>query len=866
MTFQIADRRLAIGVVLLAVLAGGCAAGTAFRKGDQAMRAGDADQAVAEYRKAVQASPDNATYKISLQRAMLTASRAHLEKAHEFERQDQLEAALGEYKAATEYDPSNRTASSKVAELDRVIRDRIEASRPRPAIQAMRERARAASAEPILNPASREPLNLHFNNVSLRDILNAIGAAHGISVSFDREFADRAATVSLDGIALEPALNQIMTMNQLSYKVLGDKSIFVFQDTPPKHAQYDDQVIRTFYLSHADSTEVQQILSTIIRLPGIAVQPAIAGNKTANTITVRGTTSVVGILEKIIEQNDKPRAEVVIDVEILEVDRSRTKNYGLNLSEYAIGGVFSPESSPSSTTTGNTGGTGATGGTGTTSTNTGTSTGPSGARPPAPFNLNTISRGVSTSDFYLAVPTAIVRFLESDTNTKIIAKPQLRGAEGTKLTLNVGNSIPVISTSYTPIATGGAGVNPLSSYQYKDVGVNIDMTPTVTLDGDIRLDLTLDNSQVGPDTSVGGVTVPSFVQRKVSTRLRLRDGESNLLAGLLQTIDTKGVSGFPGLVHVPFLSSLFASNTVTNNQSEVVMLLTPHIVRTHEITEADLRPIYIGSQQNLGIGGPTPLIAPQQPEASSPPPAAAAPVPGGVAPSAPAGSTPTGTPPVRGPGGTLLGAPPGSSPVPGTVILPPATPPAVQPAPTTPPAGVDVPPPVPVQPPAPQPPSPPPVSPPPPADPAAAPAVPTTSPGIGSAQVLISPPGTTFRVGGGPYTVPLLITDATRISTVTLTLIFDPTKLRVRSVQEGSFLRSGGVAVVFSQAVSGNRIDLSLSRGADTIGASGTGVLSAILFDAIAPGAATLSLSGTATGPGGAIMGLRFAPVTVTVQ
>lgn len=859
MTFQIADRRLPIGVLLLAMLAGGCAAGTAFRKGDQATRAGDLDQAVAEYRKAVQASPDNATYKISLQRAMLAASRDHLEKAHEFERQDQLEAALGEYKAATEYDPSNRTASSKVAELDRIIRERIEASRPRPAIQAMRERARAASAEPILNPASREPLNLHFNNASLRDILNAIGAAHGISVSFDREFADRPATVSLDGIALEPALNQIMTMNQLSYKVLGEKSIFVFQDTPPKHAQYDEQVIRTFYLSHADSTEVQQILSTIIRLPGIAVQPAIAGNKTANTITVRGTTSVVGILEKIIEQNDKPRAEVVIDVEILEVDRDRTKNYGLNLSEYAVGAIFSPESSPSSTTTGGTGGTGATGGTGTTSTNTGTSTGPSGVRSPAPFNLNTISRGVSTSDFYLAVPTAIVRFLESDTNTKIIAKPQLRGAEGTKLTLNVGNSIPVISTSYTPIATGGAGVNPLSSYQYKDVGVNIDMTPTVTLDGDIRLDLTLDNSQQGADTNVGGVTVPSFVQRKVSTRLRLRDGESNLLAGLLQTIDTKGVQGFPGLVHVPFLSSLFASNTVSSKQSEVVMLLTPHIVRTHEITEADLRPIYIGSQQNLGIGGPTPLIAPQQPEGSSPP-AAAPPPPGGVAPSAPAGSTPTGTPPVRGPGGTLLGAPPGSSPVPGTVVLTPPSPP-LQPAPTSPPAGVETPAAVPPQPPAPQQPPPPP-----PAEPAAAPAVPTTSPGIGSAQVLISPPGTTFRVGGGPYTVPLLITDASRISTVTLTLIFDPTKLRVRSVQEGSFLRSGGVAVVFSQAVNGNRIDLSLSRSADSIGASGTGVLSAILFDAIAPGAATLSLSGTATGPGGAIMGLRFAPVTVTVQ
>ncbi len=397
------------------------------------MKAGNLDEAVVEYRKAAQASPDNATYKIALQRAMQAASRAHFDQGREFEKQDQLEAALGEYQSASEYDPSNRLASSKIAELERIIRDRIEASRPKPAIQGMRERARLASAEPILNPASREPLNLHFNNVSLRDIMNAIGAAHGISVSFDREFADRPATVNLDGVTLEQALNQIMTMNQLSYKVVGEKSIFVFQDTPPKHAQYDEQVIRTFYLSHADATEVQQILSTIIRLPGIAVQPAIAGNKTANTITVRGTTSVVGILEKIIEQNDKPRAEVVIDVEILEVDRARTKNYGLNLSEYALGAVFSPEVSPSGTTTAITGTTGATGGT--ISGSTGSSTPPSGLKSPPPFNLNTISRGVSTTDFYLAVPTAIVRFLESDKNTKVIAKPQLRGAEGTKLTL-----------------------------------------------------------------------------------------------------------------------------------------------------------------------------------------------------------------------------------------------------------------------------------------------------------------------------------------------------------------------------------------------------------------------------------------------
>jgi general secretion pathway protein D len=888
MILRIASSRLQVGVVVLALAAGGCAAGKAFRQGEASMRAGNLDEAVAAYRRAVQANPGSTNYQIALQRAMQAASRAHLERAHAFEQQDQLEAALGEYRLASEFDPTNRLATSKVAELDRTIRDRIEASRPVPPIQQLRERARASSAEPILNPASREPLNLRFNNVSLRDILGVIGSSTGINISYDREVQDRAATVNLDGVTLEQALNQIMTMNQLSYKVLSERSIFVFPDTPPKHAQYDEQVVRTFYLSHADATEISQILSTIIRLPGIAVQPAIAPNKTANTLTVRGTSSVVQILERIIAQNDKPRAEIVVDVEILEVDRTRTKSYGINLSEYAIGGLFSPVVSPSSTTapatttpgggTTTTPPTPATGGT--TSTATNTATPPSGLLSPPPFSLNLLSRGVSTADFYLAVPTAIVRFLESDTRTRIIAKPQLRGAEGAKLTLKLGQQIPIISTSYTPIATGGAGVNPLSSYQYKDVGVNIDMTPTVTLEGDIRLDLTLDSSSRGADVSIGGVNIPSFGQRTVTTRLRLRDGESNLLAGLFQENEQNGVSGFPGAIHVPFLKQVFSGNTGQFDQTDIVMLLTPHIVRTHEITEADLRPIYIGSQQNLGVGGPPPLIA-GTPEGPGPVAAPAAPAGPGVGFQTP---TPPGAiataPPAQRPSSTAtVVVPPGTTPIPGTVLAPTPTPPAAGTPPTTPPAPPEPTPPAPT-PPAATPPAatPPAVTPPPagtppaaatptpPATPPAAPAVPTTSPGVGGAQVLISPPSPTFRVGGGPYTVALSITGAQRLSTMTLTLVYDPTKLRVRAVQEGSFMRAGGVNVAFTQQASGNRVDITLARGADATGASGTGVLAAVLFDAIAAGPVTLTLSGTATGPGGTSMGLRFTPVTVTVQ
>ena len=845
---------LALLVTAATVLAG-CAASQAFHNGGLAMKAGDLDQAVAYYRTAVQEAPDNANYKIALQRAMLAASRAHLDKAHEFEDKGQLEAARGEYQLASEYDPANRQAAAKVVSLDQTIRARLEAARPKAPIEQLRERVRAASAEPLLNPASREPLNLRFTNANIRDILSFIANASGINITYDRDLRDQPATVQLDGVTLEQALTQILATNALSYKVLSERSILVFPDTAQKHQSYDDQVVQTFYVSHADASELAQLLSSVVRLPTLPVQPAIQFNKSANTITVRGTTSLVQIIERVIRQNDKARAEIMFDVEILEVNRQRAKQYGLNLSEYALGGVLSPEVNPSQPSTSTTATVG--GGTGTTTTTAGRSTPPSQITSPPPFNLNTISRGFSTSDFYLAVPTAIVKFLESDTNTKLVAKPQLRGAEGMKLTLNLGDEIPIVTTSYTPIATGGPGVNPLNSFQLKPVGINIDVTPVrVTLEGDIIIDLNVESSSRGSDVNVAGTNYPSFGSRKVGTRLRLRDGESNLMAGLLREDERKSLNGFPGAIHVPVLKQLFSNNDQQISQTDIVMLLTPHILRLPEITETDLKPIYIGSQGNLAIGGPPPLIAPPQPAQpaqqapDSAPPGASAPRPPASAPGAP----PTGQP--VAPSGTTLGQPPGTSPVPGTVLVPvtptpqqaqppspPVAPPAAAPATAAAPANV------------PQSEAPPPTN-----------SDPITTAGIGMAQVLLTPPTTTFRVGSGPFTVPISITNATRITTITLTLSYDPALLRVRAVSEGSFMRSGGASATFTQQVSPGRVDITIVRSADAAGATGTGLLGAVLFEAIAPGTPVLSISGTATGPAGAAMGLQLRPATITVQ
>ena len=313
---------------------------------------------------------------------------------------------------------------------------------------------------------------------------------------------------------------------------------------------------------------------------------------------------------------------------------------------------------------------------------TGTGTPPTGVSSATIFNANTISRGISAADFYLAVPAAIVRFLESDANTKVVAKPQLRGQEGQKVILNLGEEVPVPSTTFTPLATGGAAANPLTSFTYRPIGVIVEMTPRVTYEGDIVMDLVLENSARGQDSVIAGQTLPAFASRKVTTRLRLRDGESNLLAGLLREDERRSLRGFPGILRVPLLQQLFADNDSNIRQTDIVMLLTPRIVRSHQLTSSDLSSIYIGTQSNMAVGGPPPIFGGGPAEPPPPPPgaAAAAPVPGSGPPGAP-------VPPAQP---TAPQAPVGSSPIPGTTTAPFGLP---QPAPAPPPAPPAVPPP-----------------------------------------------------------------------------------------------------------------------------------------------------------------------------
>jgi general secretion pathway protein D len=768
-----------IAVVLLAILAAGCGARGSFNRGDRAALAGDWDAAVEYYRKALQADPKRADYTIALERAMITASVRHLDQARVFEARGQLDEALREYRRASEYDPPNRQVAAKVTEIERRIRDQAEAAAPRSNITQLRQNARSTTPPPLFNLTTVLP-GIRFTNASLRDILGSIGMSAGINVTFDNTFQDRQYSVQMDNSTLEEALTQITAANQLFYKVQSPRIIIVVPDNVQKRAQYEEQVIRTFFISHADATELAQTLNTVIRVGGGQVAPSISPNKTANTIVVRATTAVMAIIERLIDVNDNPRAEILVDVQILEVNKSRTKQFGLDLGDYTIQTVFSPTASATGATT-------TTGGTSTTSS----------TLTPQPFNVNAVSRGINTADFYAAVPSAAVRFLETDIETRLIVKTQLRGAEGQKMTLNLGEEVPVPSTTFTPVAQGGAAFNPLTSFSYRNVGVNVELTPRVTYEGDVSVELQVENGSLGKGLNVAGQALPSFNTRKVVTKLRLRDGESNLLAGLLQEDERRSLRGFPTLLRLPVIKQLLSSNDNTIGQTDIVMLMTPRIVRTHELTQQDVNPIFVGTQQNLGLQGPPPVIIQ---EVQVPAPAAA-----GAPAAAPGAAVPA---------------------------------PAPAPAPATPAQAA-----------------------PPAAGPAATPGVARAS---GTAQIVVSPPSADFRVGGGPYTLPISVTGASQLSSMSLTVTFNPAVLRVRSVQEGSFMRSGGVQASFTNRADAGagRVDIAIVRPGDTTGVAGTGLLAALVIDAIGAGPANLQVTGTGTAPGGAPIALQFSPVT----
>jgi general secretion pathway protein D len=558
-------KRLLLPLVLLA--AAGCATSGAFRSGENAERLQDYDRAVLEYQKAVQGAPDNVQYRRALERARMRAATDHTNMARRLSGRGLYTEARNEYRLALELHPDAPGVAEELRDL--------EAQRQRGQTSLLEAKARAREkALPGLDlgPDAQQPLGLVFRGASLREAYLALARAAGVNVTFDPSFQDSTVSLDLKDVGFDQALNALAAAGRTFHRVVDAKVLNVVPDTPTKRREFEQQVVKTLFLSNADLKETIDLLRVVLGARRVAPIPG------TNALTINDTPDKVAAAERIVEIVDKRRAEVVVEVQILEVSRNKLKEYGIYLTSgldaQGIEGIAS------------------------------------GLFPDPQINNPSGGAYDKSNLVVTSLPGAVVRLLESDTSTRLLANPQLRVTEGETAQARFGDQVPVPVTTFTAIATGGIAQQPITSFEYKNVGVNIDITPRTHQDGEVSLQLKLEISAVG---AAGYQGLPTFNSRTVNSTIRLRDGETNVLAGLILDNERRGLTGLPGLASIPFLGRLFAKNKDENTQTDIVMTLTPHVVRRTEIDESDLRSFLVGGEVSPFQFETPPIVTPSAP-------------------------------------------------------------------------------------------------------------------------------------------------------------------------------------------------------------------------------------------------------------
>ncbi len=573
---------LAAAAVLLS-LAVACATAGFTTRGMEAERAGDYDLAVVEYTKAVQRKPSDRAARQSLERARLRAAQEHFTRGRRFAYAARLDEALVEYQLAAELNPASKEIEDALRDTRTQLRTRIAVAREgKTKLETLVERSRSMPPAGLELPADvRLPASLTFREARARDVFSAIAKFAGISLVFDGDFRDQPVTVDLRNVSLEDALGAVATSTKAFYRVTAPRTVTVIPDTAAKRREYEEEIVRTFYLSNADLKETIDVLRIVIDARRIA---PVAAN---NAIAIKDTPERVAAAARLVAAIDKARPEVVIDVELLEVDRTRLRDYGLQVASPGSPGINGSAQVDGGTLT-----------------------------------LRNL-RNLTQSDIMLTnLPGLFYRLLKTDHNTRTLANPQLRTSEGMAAQARFGERVPVPVTTFAPIATGGTAQQPITSFNYENIGVNIDITPRTHHDDEVSLALKISVSSIS-GTGFGGL--PTFGNREINTVIRLRDGETNMLAGLIRDDERRVLEGIPGLSDIPLVGRLFAHTRTETQETDILLTLTPRIVRVLDIGETDLRPFRVGRELSTAPADlPPPVSLPAVTPASPAGPAAPA--------------------------------------------------------------------------------------------------------------------------------------------------------------------------------------------------------------------------------------------------
>ncbi|MEO8069813.1 MAG: hypothetical protein ABI652_00295 [Acidobacteriota bacterium] len=556
------------GVLVVTTLLTACAS-TTLQQAKFADDLRDYDVAVARYTKAVREHPDSPEAVAGLDRAKRLASEAHLNRGRRLFGLGRYEDALVEQQIATEMNPGSAEAAEELRRVRTALR--VQVSRPdggQTALESLLDRTKDLAPGGFSIPDTRLPSQITTGQQSTsRAVFLTIARLAGLSVTFDSQFRDAPAPVSLlSGMTVKQALDAVATSTSTFYQVTAPNTIVVIPDTPAKRRDYTEEVVRPFTVQNADLKETMDALRVVADARSIS---PITGT---NTLLIRDTPERVQVIGRFLSAFDKAKPEVEVYVEVLEVDRNKLREYGLQIASPGSPGL---DGAADANREG--------------------------------LNLGNI-RNLTQADVTLTnIPALYYRLLKTDSRTRTLANPHIRMTDGTSASAKFGEDVPVPRLTVTPIAAGGANIQPQTQFDYRTIGVNIAIVPRTHPNDEVTLALTIELSSLGAPGFDG---LPTFGNRNVSTSIRLKDGETNILAGLIRDDERWERETIPGVGDIPLLGRLFGRNHKEASQTDVVLMLTPHIIRGLDLSEEDLRPLRMPREGTGGIIFESPAIFP----------------------------------------------------------------------------------------------------------------------------------------------------------------------------------------------------------------------------------------------------------------
>ena len=569
---RLSTARFSLVLIVLA-LSSGCAASSAFKRGKKFEKQRNYDEALANYQAAYEEDPKNHEYRLYFERARAQAAIAHVDFGRKLREVGKLEEALVEFRRGAEIDPANALAIQETATTEKQIleRERKQDEDKRKLAEIV-ERNKVVSPRESLGTVNTTPIVLKLTG-DLKRAFESIAKISGINVIFDSDLGQKLTTqvpVDLNNVTVIEALDLLALQTKTYWAVVNPNTIIVTNDNQQTRQFYEEQIIKTFYLGNTLATaDLQEVLNTLRTLLDLRKVGVI---NSQNAIVIRDTADKIAMAERILLSIDKAKPEVLIDVAVLEVDRSYKQTLGVK--------------PPTTITAAN-----PPGSTGTT------------------VSIKDADR-LGSGNFYFTIPTAT--FLATRTNAKVLQNPSLRASDGKVAKLRIGTQQPVAQGSFQPTFGGTVGGSPVVQFTTIDVGVDLDFTPRVLMNRDVAMNVVVKVKSINGFEVLSGNRYPILSNRSVEHDIRLKEGESSVIGGIITDSDSVSTEGIPGVEKIPLIKYLFATETKDRVEGELIIVITPHIVRLPDFQDSDLEslaimgsgisPRFIGKPVQLGNG------------------------------------------------------------------------------------------------------------------------------------------------------------------------------------------------------------------------------------------------------------------------